>query len=190
VVAGVGGAILLGTVGRALGYEDVRRWLAFGAGAPPALACIALGTGGAASAIETMILVGLATAVLLLGVAGRADAVTRSAPSRETLDDALLDGALLVDVLARLGELLVSMERWVVQAVAGAVATLAAAGAWAVAHADEHMVGSPANVVAARLERAARHVEPWVGLPLGRLAWALLALLLFAVLLHGIWPGG
>jgi NADH:ubiquinone oxidoreductase subunit 5 (subunit L)/multisubunit Na+/H+ antiporter MnhA subunit len=185
VVAGVGGAILLGAVWRALGYEDMRRWLAFSAGAPPALACVALGTGGVASAIEAMILTGLAAAVLHFWVAGRAGTVTRSVPWRDTLGD-----ALLVDVPTRLGELLVSMERWVVQAVAGAVATLTAAGAWAVAHADEHVVASPADAVAARLERAARRVEPWVGVPLGGIAWALLALVLFALILHGLWPGG
>jgi hypothetical protein len=62
--------------------------------------------------------------------------------------------------------------------------------AWTVARADDHLVSTPVDVVASRVERAATTVESWVGVSLSRLAWALLAVGALAALLHAAWPGG
>jgi hypothetical protein len=69
------------------------------------------------------------------------------------------------------------------------VAGTARIAAWTVARADDHLVSAPADVVASGVERAARRVEPWVGVSLSRVAWAVLAVGAAAALLHAVWPG-
>jgi hypothetical protein len=186
VVTSVGAAILLAVMWNALGYTGVRRWLVFAAGAPAGLTCVALGLGDVLAALGVMVVSGLATAVVYLVAARRGE-------DDEAIDEATrgsLDDTLLASVPARLGELLASMERWVVGSVASAVGGIARIAAWTVAQADEHLVSTPANVVASRVERAARTVEPWVGVSLSRLAWALLAVGALAAFLHAAWPAG
>jgi hypothetical protein len=114
--------------------------------------------------------------------AGEADPAVAGSPS--------LDEALLVGVPTRLGELLASMERWVVQSVTSAVGATARIAAWIVAQADEHLVTTPADRAASGLQRAAAAIEPWVGVSPAKVCWALLAVAALAVLVHAAWPGG
>jgi hypothetical protein len=133
-----------------------------------------------------MVASGLATAVVYLLAARRGE-------DDEAIDEATrgsLDDTLLARVPARLGELLASMDRWVVGSVASAVGGATRVAAWTVARADDHLVSTPVDVVASRVERAATTVESWVGVSLSRLAWALLAVGALAALLHAAWPGG
>ncbi|HEY8041862.1 MAG TPA: hypothetical protein VIF15_18790 [Polyangiaceae bacterium] len=184
VVASVGAAVLLAAVWRALGQLGMPRWLAFAGGAPTGLTCVALGLGGMSSAMQVMVATGLASSALHLVAARRGE--DEDAPlRRESLDD-----AVLVRVPERLGALLASMERWVVESVASAMAATALIAAWVVANVDQHVVASPADVVASRVERAAEAIEPLVGAPLGRAIWALLAVVALAALVYAAWPGG
>jgi hypothetical protein len=186
VVTSVGAATLLAVVWNALGYTGLRRWLVFAAGAPAGLTCVALGLGDVLAALGVMVASGLATAVVYLLAARRGE-------DDEAIDEATrgsLDDTLLARVPARLGELLASMDRWVVGSVASAVGGATRVAAWTVARADDHLVSTPVDVVASRVERAATTVESWVGVSLSRLAWALLAVGALAALLHAAWPGG
>jgi len=186
VVTSVGAATLLGVMWNALGYTGLRRWLVFAAGAPAGLTCVALGLGDVIAALGVMVVSGAATALAHLVAARRGE-------DDEAIDEASrgsLDDALLARVPARLGDLLASMERWVVGSVASAMVGMARIAAWTVARADDHLVSTPGNIVASRVERAARKVEPWVGVSLSGLAWALLAVGALAAVLHAVWPGG
>jgi hypothetical protein len=186
VVTSVGAAIVLAIVWHALGYSGLRRWLVFAAGAPAGLTCVALGLGDVVAALGVMVVSGLATALAYFVAARRGeDDEAVDVAARGSLDD-----ALLASVPARLGELLASMERWVVGAVAAAMGAVARIAAWTVAMVDDRVVSSPADIAASRVERAARSVEPWVGVSPARIAWALLAAAALAVLLHAAWPGG
>jgi hypothetical protein len=187
VIASAGAASLLATVWRALLHVGARRWLVFAAGAPPGLACVALGLGGAAPALQVLVVAGVvATAVhLLLARGGREDEGEVPEPSQPSSPD----DALLLRVPSRLGELLVSMERWVVGAVTGAIGAGARIAAWMVATADEHLVASPADVAADGVQRAAGAVEPLLGVTPARIVWAMLALAGLAALAHAVWPG-
>jgi hypothetical protein len=186
VVAAAGAAVLLAAVWQALGFVGARRWLAFSASAPPGLVLVALGLGGAARALEVMAVAGAVGAGAHLVSARRGDVDEAiAAASRGAATD-----PLLVRLPARVGELLASMERWVVGAVAGAIAGCARVAAWVVATVDEHVVSSPADVAASGLERAAAAIEPVTGVSAGRIAWALVGLAAVAALLHAAWPGG
>jgi hypothetical protein len=186
VVAAAGAGAVLWAVWQALAHAGARRWLVFAGAAPAGLVLVALGLGGAARALDVMAVAGAVGAGAYLALARRGDddeaiaAAQRGSP----------DDALLVGIPSRLGELLASMERWVVGAIAGAVAATARIAAWAVAMVDEHVVTSPADVAASGLERAASAVEPLAGLPAGRIAWVLLGLAAVAGVLHAVWPGG
>jgi len=185
VVTSVGAAILLAVVWNALGYTGLRRWLVFAAGAPAGLTCVALGLGDVVAALGVMVVSGAATASVYLLAA-------RSGEDDEAIDEAArgsLDDALLSRVPARLGELLASMEQWVVGSVASAIGGGARIAAWTAARADQHLVAKPGDIVATRVEQAARTVEPWVGVPLSRLVWALLTLGALVVFLHAMWRG-
>jgi hypothetical protein len=162
------------------------RFLAFAGGVPAGVSCVALGCGGEGAFLEAMMATGVAAAGLHLVASRRLDWGQSVAPSPP--GDAL-DGRLLLGVPERLGGMVASMERWVLDAVAGAVATLARASAWMVATADAHVVSTPVDAVAARLTRVVRRAEPLFGGSLGRVAWALLGAAGFAALLHAVWPG-
>jgi hypothetical protein len=185
-VESVGAAILLGASWRAPAFSGMRRWLAFVGAAPPALALLALGAVGIKPAMYVMVLAGAASAALHL-VAAHAAAQSRD-------DDALvvrgpIDDLLLIRVPERLGSLLLSMDRWVVGSTGRAFAALVRAGAWVVSSLDEHVVGAPSDVVAAKVLGVGRRVEPWLGVPLGRLVWAVVAAVAFTALAHSFWPG-
>ncbi|HEY5241726.1 MAG TPA: hypothetical protein VIJ22_09685, partial [Polyangiaceae bacterium] len=146
---------------------------------------VALGLGDVVAALGVMVASGAATAIVYLVAA-------RTGEDDEAIDEAArgsLDDALLSRVPARLGELLASMEQWVVGSVASAIGGGARIAAWTVARADRHLVATPGDVVASHVEQAARTVEPWVGVPLSRLVWALLTLGALVAFLHAMWRG-
>jgi hypothetical protein len=193
-VTGLGAVLFLWALWQALEHAGARRWLAFAGSAPPGLSLVALGVGGVGQGVPVIVGAGVAAAATHLVVAlrtgegggvdeGAASAVKMPAPKG-------VEYALLVLVPARLGDLLASMERWVVGAVADAFAGATAAAAWAVAMVDEHVVTSPADLAAVRLRRAARALEPMCGVSAARLVWGVLALAAAAALVHVIWPGG
>jgi NADH-quinone oxidoreductase subunit M len=173
VVAAVGAAMVLGAAWQALAHDGIARWLVFTMGAPAGLVCAALGMGSGERGLVMMAVVSAACAALHLLAVRRADVPIAS-------DDAQ-EASVLVSLPERFGALVASMERWVVGAVATAVAAGAALAAWMVATADRHVVSTPGDRVAARVARAGRRVQPLVGMPLGRVVWAILAVL--AVLL-------
>jgi hypothetical protein len=81
------------------------------------------------------------------------------------------------------------MERWVVDAVIGGLATFAVASAWLLARADEHVVSMPAELLVQRVVRGRRRVEPIVGTSPARILWALLCAAGLAALVLALWPG-
>jgi hypothetical protein len=85
--------------------------------------------------------------------------------------------------------LLFSFERWVIDALVAAAATLVSALAWVVAASEAEAVDAPASAVAARSERLAGALRPLVGGSLERVAWWLIAALGTAGLAHAAWPG-
>jgi hypothetical protein len=89
----------------------------------------------------------------------------------------------------RLGALVVSFERWVIDSVAGALGVLVRAAAWIAARTDVDAIGAPADAVAARVVRVGRATEGVIGQPLGWVAWALVAVLASVVIGHAVWPG-
>jgi hypothetical protein len=186
VVAAAGAGALLWALWQALAYAGTRRWLVLAGAAPAGLVLLALGLGGVARALETMV---VATAVgvganLALARRGDDDVAVDAARQGST------DHALLIGLPSHLGELLASMERWVVGAIAGAVAASARIAAWIVAMVDEHVVTSPADVAASGLQRGAAALEPVTGVSVGRIAWAVLGLAAVAALLHAVLAGG
>jgi hypothetical protein len=192
-IESVGAAILLAAGWRAPAGPGLSRWLAFVGAAPAALAFLALGASGVVSTCAVLSLSGAATATLYLAAARKH--ASEHAEGAEELDRASIapgsvQDLLLVRIPARLGSLLVSMDRWVVGATASALAALAGAGAWLTATMDEHWIVSPANAVATRVVRIERVLEPTVGASAGRVAWALLAALGLLLLAHVLFQGG
>jgi hypothetical protein len=182
----LGGTILLGGAVRARRLSGaVPRLLAFVAAAPAGGSFIALGAGGAGAFLEAMMATAFAAAGLHLVASRRADWGDTKVPIRQ---EASLVDALCVGTPERIGEWFASMDRWVVDAVVGAAAAAARAGAWMVATADAHLVSTPANVLALRLTRVVRRVDPVVGGSISRILWGLLGALAVAALLHALWP--
>jgi hypothetical protein len=198
-VESVGAAILLVGGWRAPTAPGIRRWLAFVGVAPAALAFLALGAAGVTAASYVMVLAGAATAALCVAVSGptgrperRAGAGAAWPPEGQSAELSLVgpfEELLLVGAPMRLGALLVSMDRWVVSAIASTISALARAGAWVVATLDRRVVMAPANALAARLLRLERRVEPLFGAKPGRLAWAFLAAVAVVLCAHALWPG-
>jgi hypothetical protein len=160
------------------------RFLSFVSAIPFGAPCIALGLGGGGACLEAIMASGVAAAGLHLVASRKSEWAEHGEPSRPE-DPAL--AAILVDVPERLGEWFVSLEHWVVDAVAGALAGLTQAGAWMVATADTHVVATPVDAVAVRLVGVARRVNPLVG-SMARVVWALLAAAALTVLVHALWP--
>jgi hypothetical protein len=182
-VESVGAVILLVAGWRAPPSGGIRRWLSFVSVAPASLAFLALGAGGVTAATYIMVLSGVATAALYLATARRIG--TESATTaRESIEE-----LILVRAPMGLGTLLVSMDRWVVDAIAGTIAVLARASAWAAATVDEHWVSAPVNAIAARVVRFGRGFERTLGVTLTRSAWALLAAVALAAFGNAVWPG-
>jgi len=99
-----------------------------------------------------------------------------------------LHGLLFYGVPERVGALAASFERWVIEAAAGAAAGVVRVAAWLAARFDVDAIGSPADIAAARVVRAGHVAEGLIGQPLGRAAWALVAILAAAVLAHAVAP--
>ena len=129
-----------------------------------------------------MVASGAATAILYLAAAR----TLSIAPERTSNVGPSIQNQLFVLAPERLGALLVRMDRWVVGAIAGTIATLTHATAWVMVTVDEHVVAGPANFLAGKLVRVEREVQPVFGVTLGRAAWVLLGLLGFAALAHAL----
>ena len=184
-IEAVGAAILLTAGWQAPTSVGPRRWAVFVGAAPAALSFLALGATGATVAMYVMIASGVATAIFYL-----AGARTLSvAPERPPHAGASIEDQLFVLAPERLGALLVRMDRWVVGAMAGTIASTTRAAAWVMVAVDEHIVAAPANFVAGKIVRVERAVEPVLGVTLGRVAWVLLGMLGFAALAHACLQG-
>jgi hypothetical protein len=188
---GAAGVVALGAVAVLAGAWRARRvrgaaprFLTFVTATPFGAPCIALGLGGGGACLEAIMASGFAAAGLHL-VASRK---SEWADGSEVLgaEEPALD-LLLVGVPERLGDWFVSMERWVVDAVAAALAGLTQASAWIVATADAQVVSTPVDAVAVRLAGAARRVHPYVG-SMARVVWALLGVAALTVFVHALWP--
>ena len=186
VVAAAGFALVLGAVWRALGFVGARRWLVFAAGAPGGLALVALGVGGAGVMLGVLAVTGGAAAAVHFALRRReADAIAAAAAASHAGEE-----SPWLRLPAAAGELLATMERWVVGATVDAVAATARIAAWLAATADEQALARPGNAVAARVARAAAAIEGVAGASLGRVAWGVLGLAAAAVVVHALWPQG
>jgi hypothetical protein len=97
--------------------------------------------------------------------------------------------ASLAGVLDGVSARVLAYERWVIDALAGAVSTVARAAAWTAAVVDTDVLGAPGDAVARRLVRAADALRPATGGSLSRVAWILVGLLGTVCLGHSVWPG-
>jgi hypothetical protein len=186
-----GGLTFAAALWRSLGFAGVRRWLAFAAAGPAGMTMIALATGGARGAAGVMLGCALLGAAMHLWAAMRGvspDTEGRSPASPEP--GQIPEDSVLLVLPARGGELVASMDHWVVGAAVGAAAYAARAAAWAIAWQDHHALSRPVDAAARRLSRAADAVEPLAGISPGRLAWWLLGLAGALALARGLWPGG
>lgn len=108
------------------------RWLALAGGVPAGLVCFALAEDGEKGGWLVFVSAGVIAALLLL-IAARRE-VPIAPPSTSERTD--LEGALLARLPETLGGLLLSFERWVVDAIAGAIAVVVYASAWALSRLD------------------------------------------------------
>jgi hypothetical protein len=133
-VVAIGGALMTaGVVRQALRRLDgPSRWVAVAGGAPAGLTCISLGADGEKGGLLVLVTAGLIAMLLLVTAAQRGiSTAPRANPARTDLEAALLVGAP-----EAAGALLLSFERWVVDAIGGAVVVLARASAWALSTLD------------------------------------------------------
>src|SRR6202000_97841 len=98
-----------------------------------------------------------------------------------------LEAAIFERVPESAGELLLSFERWVVDAATGAVAVAVGAGGWVLARFDARVVGAPVNSLATGTVRGGRSLEPLLGGSLARVAWWLLGALALGALVQALW---
>jgi hypothetical protein len=161
------------------------RLVALAGGAPAGLTLIAISTDGAKGGSLVLVAAGMVSALLVV-VAGAAPNVANAAnavPSRESFERAFLGHAPESGAT-----LLMAFERWVVDSIAGSVTVLVRALAWTLVRFDTHVVGAPANALAARTVHVSRGLEPLVGGSLAKLAWLLVGTFALAVLAHALWP--
>jgi hypothetical protein len=129
---GIAGAAMLAGIGwtalRTSGGPA--RWLALVAGAPAGVTCLSLSTDGEKGGVLVLGAAGLTAGLLLLAAAVRA--VPVPAPAARTD----LEAALLGRVPEGVGALLLSFERWVLDAIGGAVVVVVHASAWALSRLD------------------------------------------------------
>ncbi len=95
----------------------------------------------------------------------------------------------VVRVLDGVAARVLAYERWVIGAVAGAIATVVRAAGWTAAVVDKEALGAPGDAAARSLVRVADAVRPAAGGSLSRVAWALIGLLGGVCVVHGVWPG-
>jgi len=133
VIAVAGAAMVIAVARRALRTPaGASRWLALVGGSPAGLTCISLGADGATGALLVLVTAGAVASLLLLAGARRGIVLSGSrAPAR-----ADLEGALLGRAPESAGLLLLSFERWVLDAIGGAVGVCAHASAWALSRID------------------------------------------------------
>jgi hypothetical protein len=197
VVASAGAAILVragyGLCGRGPrhrregGGAAPLRWAPFLAAAPGGLAWAALGMFGEGASIRwasgVVVCAGVTASGALLLVARRGWLPSKSGdpepPKWPTLAAVLLDR-----VPSRLGTLLLSYERWVIDATGRAGLGLLGVLAWAAALSDTYVVIGPADAAAARIVRFSRRLSPLFGGSPARAAWAALAF--FATVAAGL----
>jgi hypothetical protein len=130
LVTAAGIAMLVGVGVRALlGPSGPSRWLAVVGGAPAGVACVSLAADGEKGGLLVLVSAG-ATAALLLLTADLRRAPDGRPPAKDP------EGALLAHLPEGAGLLLLSFERWVVDAIGGAAAVLAHASAWALSRID------------------------------------------------------
>jgi hypothetical protein len=136
-VVAIGGAAMLAAVARRalLAPPGAARWLAFVGGAPAGVTCLSLSADGEKGALLVLVSAGLAAGLLLLTAAARGFTIdaaeAKVPPARRDLEAALLSRAP-----ADAGVLLLSFERWVVDAIGGAIAVLSHASAWTLSRID------------------------------------------------------
>ncbi len=97
--------------------------------------------------------------------------------------------ASLVGALDGAAARVLAYERWVIDAVVGAVSTVTRAAAWTAAVVDTDVLGVPGSAAARRIVRAADVVRPAMGGSLSRVAWAIVGLLATVCVGHSVWPG-
>ena len=127
----VAGIVMLGGVGlRAFsGPPGPSRWLALVGGAPVGVTCISLGADGEKGGLLVLVSASLTAALLLL----TADARGLPADAKAARDP---ESALLTHMPEAAGILLLSFERWVVDAIGGAAVVVARASAWSLSKID------------------------------------------------------
>ncbi|HEX4628685.1 MAG TPA: hypothetical protein VH137_07840, partial [Gemmatimonadales bacterium] len=158
------------------------RWISLVCGVPAGLTCISLGTDGPNGAVLVLVSAGLIATLLGVTAARRGFSSKDCASPRGGLEEALLMGGP-----ERAGALLMRFEHWVVDAIAGAAGVLLYASAWALDRFDVIVLALPADVLATRVVRFGRRVEPVVGGSLVRIAWSLLVLGLLAATARALW---
>jgi hypothetical protein len=88
---------------------------------------------------------------------------------------------------ARAGALLMRYEYWVVDAVAGAAEASGRVAAWVTWRLDARVLSIPGDAAAVRIAAIGRAVQPWIGVPLTRVAWAILGAVACVGSAYGIW---
>jgi hypothetical protein len=99
-----------------------------------------------------------------------------------------IEQVLFVRTPERIGALVMSFERWVIDAIAGAMASLVRAAAWTADRLDAEALGGPSDAAAASVVRLGRITESLTGQPVGRAAWALVVVLASIAIGHAVWP--
>jgi hypothetical protein len=133
-VVAIAGAVMLAMVGRRALLEPPGplRWLALVSGVPAGLTCMSYSSDGEKGGLFVLLSAGLvATLLLLVGAARGLPVDRRVTPVRRDLEAALLGRAP-----EAAGHLLLSFERWVVDATGGAIVVLSYASAWALSRID------------------------------------------------------
>jgi hypothetical protein len=195
-IAAAGLAMLLfGCIRALLARSGAKPFLSVLRAAPAGIGCVAVGLWHGQWFPAAMTSIGFVVASAEIAAA-RGDWSGRMTPgpAPETgmgsrLPASALGELVLLGIPEAMGELLVSMERWVVDAVVGALATFAMASAWLLARTDEHVISMPAELLVERIIRGRRRVEPIVGTSSARILWALLCVAGLTALVLALWPG-
>jgi hypothetical protein len=144
LVIAIAGVAMLAAVGRRalLTPPGPSRGLALVGGAPAGLTCISFSADGEKGGSLVLASAGVAAAFLLLAAAARGLPIERDV-SAKTKGDRLaipapldLEAALLGRAPEAGGLLLLSFERWVVDAIGGAIVALSYASGWALSRID------------------------------------------------------
>jgi hypothetical protein len=130
----IAGAVMLAMVGRRalLAPRGPLRWLVLVSGVPAGLTCMSYSSDGEKGGLFVLLSAGLVATLLLLVGAARGLPVDRPVP-RVRRD---LEAALLGRAPEAAGHLLLSFERWVIDATGGAIVVLSYASAWALSRID------------------------------------------------------